>query len=78
MEWAAREALSWTDNTLSGVGGGGTPLVSHIGMYPPPPNVPILVWGRVWFSSNYGSVRYLSFQFQMSKKEGETCEFKMD
>ena len=23
MEWAAREALSWTDNILSGVGGGG-------------------------------------------------------
>ena len=41
MEWAAREALSWTDNILSGggggeggVGGGGTPLTSHIGTAP--------------------------------------------
>ena len=39
MEWAAREALSWTDNILSGGEGGGTPLVSHIGMYPPPPQM---------------------------------------
>ena len=31
MEWAAREALSWTDNILSG-GGGGTPLISYIGI----------------------------------------------
>ena len=37
MEWAAREALCWTDNILSG--GGGTPLVSPIGMYPPPPQM---------------------------------------
>ena len=33
MEWAAREALSWTDNILSGGGGGG----GHFGLYPPPP-----------------------------------------
>ena len=77
MEWAAREALSWTDNILSG-GGGGDSLSKPYRYVPPPPNVPILVWGREWFSSNYGSVRYLSFQFQMSKKERETCEFKMD
>ena len=47
MEWAAREALSWTDNIFSG-GGGGTPLVSQIGIYPPPPN------GRVWAGVGYG------------------------
>ena len=31
------------------------------------------------FRGNYGSAwRYLSFQFQMSKKEREICEFEMD
>ena len=31
------------------------------------------------FRRNYGSVRtYLSFQFQMSKKEREICEFEID
>ena len=34
---------------------------------------------RYGFRGNYGSVRtYLSFQFQMSKKEREICEFEMD
>ena len=32
--------------------------------------LPILVWNRVWFSKDYRSVwTYLSFQFQMNKKE---------
>ena len=31
------------------------------------------------FRGNYGSVgTFLSFQFQMSKKEREICEFEMD
>ena len=31
------------------------------------------------FRGNYGSVwKYLSFQFQMSKKESDICEFEMD
>ena len=34
--------------------------------------------GMVFGGTNYGSVwRYLSFQFQMSKKEREICEFEM-
>ena len=41
--------------------------------------LPILVWNRVWFSRELRSVwTYLSFQFQMSKKEREICEFEMD
>ena len=42
--------------------------------------LPILVRNWVWFSrGNYGSVwTYLSFQFQVSKKEKEICEFEMD
>ena len=41
--------------------------------------LPILVWNRVWFSRELRSVwTYLSFQFQMSKKERKICEFKMD
>ena len=41
--------------------------------------LPILVWNRVWFRGNYGSVwRYLSFQFQMSEKEREICGFEME
>ena len=55
-------------------GGGGSPL------YKPYRYVPlqragfyaVLVWNRVWLQGNYGCVRtYLSFQFQMSKKERE-------
>ena len=92
MEWAAREALSWTDNILSEGGGGGGDSLSKPYRYVLPQMVGFLRrfalktgidfthfgLGSVWFSSNYGSVRYLSFQFQMSKKEGEICEFKMD
>ena len=44
----------------------------HFGVY-------ILVWNRVWFSRELRSVwTCLSFQFQMSKKEREICEFEMD
>ena len=36
------------------------------------------VWNRVWFFRELGSVwTYLSFQFQMSKKERKVCEFEM-
>ena len=39
----------------------------------------ILVCNRVWFSRELQSEwTYLSFQFQMSKKEREICEFEMD
>ena len=39
----------------------------------------ILVWNRYGFWGNFGSVwTYLSFQFQMSKKEREICKFQMD
>ena len=40
----------------------------------------ILLWNRVWFcQGNYGSVvTYLSFQFQMNKKEKVIYEFEMD
>ena len=39
----------------------------------------ILVWNRVWFSRELRSVwTYLSFQFQMSRKEREICQFEMD
>ena len=41
--------------------------------------LPILVWNRLWFSRELRGVwTHLSFQFQMSKKEREICEFKMD
>ena len=43
--------------------------------------LPILIWirRRCRFRGNYRSVwTYLSFQFQMSKKEREICEFEMD
>ena len=39
MEWAAREALSWTDNILSG-GGGGDSLSKPERYVPPPPPPP--------------------------------------
>ena len=65
---------------------GGTPL----GMYCPKGRVlgpfwsentlPILVWNRVWFLRNYGSVHewtYISLQFQMNKNKIEICQFEM-
>ena len=72
--------------------GGGALPYSHIGMcrligygfgavlvWKRVYTLPILVWNRVWFSRELRSVRtYLSFQFQMSKKERKICEFKMD
>ena len=71
-------------------GGGVLPYISHIGMYCPKGRVfgpfwsentlPILVWNRVWFLRNYGSVHewtYISFQFQMNKDEIEICQFEM-
>ena len=73
-------------------GGGELPHISHIGMCRPIGwgfcavlvwkrvyTLSILVWNRVWFSRKPRSVwMYLSFQFQMSEKEGEICEFEMN
>ena len=67
--------------------------ISHIGMFGPRGygfsavsvwkrvwSLHILLLNRVWFCrGNYGSVvTYLSFQFQMNKKEKVIYEFKMD
>ena len=75
-----------------GPGGGGVLPYSHIGMcrligygfgtvlvWKRVYTLPMLVWNREWFSRDLRSVwTYLSFQFQMSKKERKICEFKMD
>ena len=60
-------------------------LISYIGMCCPIGwgrigyTLPILVWNPVWVSrEQHGVSTYLSFQFQMSKKERELCEFEMD
>ena len=73
-------------------GGGGIPLYKPY-RYVPPHLVgflrrfglkpvytsPILVWSRVWFSRELRNVwKYLSFQFQISKKKREICELEMD
>ena len=83
-----KKSMGKTERTLSR---GGTPLYSHIGMCRPIGGfsavlvwkrvytLPILVWNRVWFSRELRSVwTYLSFQFQMSKKERQIFEFEMD
>ena len=73
-------------------GGGGTPLYKPY-RYVPPHQVGFFApfwyknrytlcpfWSGIGlsFRGNHGSVRtFLSFQFQMSKKEREICEFKM-
>ena len=74
-------------------GGGVLPYISYIGMFRPTGygfcavlawkrvyTLPIFVWNWVWFSREpSGSVwTYLLFQFQMSKKEREICEFEMN
>ena len=77
-----------------GGGGGRTPLYKPNWYLPPHQvgflrrfgletvtvyTLPILLWNRVWFSWELRSVwTYLPFQFQISKKEREICEFEMD
>ena len=78
---------------LLGPGGGGVlPYVSYIGMCSPIGSVFAPFWSEnrytlcpFWsgigygFRGKYGSVwRYLSFQFQMTKKEREIREIEMD
>ena len=71
-------------------GGGGTPLYK-LYRYVPPHRVGFLLRSGLktlspfrsgigyGFWGNYGKVwTYLSFQFRMSKKEREICEFEMD
>ena len=73
-------------------GGGGTPSYK-LHRYVPPQQLgfwavlvwkrvhtlPILVWNRVWFSGElWKCMNVSSFQFQVSKKEREICQFKMD
>ena len=72
--------------------GGVLPYISHIGTCRPigwgfsrrlglktSVQFENLVWNRVWFSMELQSVlTYLSFQFQISKKEREICEFETD
>ena len=62
-------------------GGGGTPLYKPYRNVPPQRHIPIHF---VHFGLESGWVFegttevFLSFQFQMSKKEREICEFEMD
>ena len=76
-----------------GWGGGDTPLYKPY-RYVPPHRVGVFApfWSENWYRlcpfwsgigygcrGNYGSVgTYLSFQFQISKKEREICEFEMN
>ena len=87
-----RFSAEYWNSTVKSPGGGGTPLYKPY-RYLPPHWVGFLrrlglktsvqfenfVWNRVRFSMELQSVlTYLSFQFQISKKEREICEFETD
>ena len=41
-------------------------------------DLPVLVWNRLWFSRELREYMYLSFQFQMTKKERRICKLETD
>ena len=93
-DWQKKKGRHSLTDGLSppGGGGGGTPLYkpgmcgpkgygfSTVSVWKRVWSLHILLWNRVWFCrGNYGIVvTYLSFQFQMNKKEKVIYEFEID